>query len=64
MFHSITHVYYLLSNDFNVYNAKHNHNEFSTSVKLWFPRKAVPLYHGRNVTVDDVTKTASDQILF
>ena len=32
-------------------------------IKLWFPRKAVPLYYASNVTVDDVTKTVSDQIL-
>ena len=33
------------------------------TVKLWFPIKAVPLYYGRDVMVDDVTKTVSNPIL-
>ena len=33
------------------------------SLKLRFIRKAVPLYCGRNITVGDVTKTVSEQIL-
>ena len=32
-------------------------------VKLLLPRKAVPLYYCRNLTVDDVRKTVSYQIL-
>ena len=39
------------------------HNFTGLGLKLWFPRKAVPLYYGREVTVDEVTKTVSYQIL-
>ncbi|GFW52092.1 retrovirus-related Pol polyprotein from transposon 297 [Trichonephila clavipes] len=30
----------------------------SRTLKLWFPRTAVPFFNVRNITVDDVTKTS------